>query len=144
MKKAKRILVGLKTLDQAVELTDIACRLGAHRATLLLVHVIELPDATPLDAEVPNLEASGQEILRAAERVARYSKMKVQRLVLRARSAGGALLDELKQKKVELAVLGYHHGHTVGELILGTTHKHLMDHAPCALVMSVPPKDKKK
>jgi len=144
MKKAKRILVGLKTPDHAVELTDIACRLGAHRAKLLLVHVIELPDATPLDAEIPDLEANAQKILRAAERVARYSRMSVQKLVLHARSAGDALLDELKEKKIELAVLGYHHGHTVGELILGTTHKHLMNHAPCSLVVSVPPREKKK
>ena len=61
MKKPKRILVGLKTIDQAVELTDLACRAGAHNASLLLVHVIELPDATPLDAEVPDLDATGTE-----------------------------------------------------------------------------------
>jgi hypothetical protein len=34
MRKAKRILVGLKTLDNAVELTDLACRLGARGASV--------------------------------------------------------------------------------------------------------------
>ena len=140
MKRAKRILVGLKNLAHAVELTDTACRLGARGASLLLVHVIELPDVTPLDADVPDLEAASKKILRAAERVARRSRMRATTRVVRARSAGSALLDELKQEKTELAVLGYHHGRTLGEVLLGTTSKYLMNHAPCRLVLSIPPR----
>ena len=139
MKKAKRILIGLKTLDHAVELTDLACRLGARGASLLLVHIIELPDPTPLDAEVPDLEATAKKILRSAERVASRSEMKVNRLVLRAHDAGPALLDEMKEKKVDLAVIGYHHGRTLGEIVLGTTAQHLTRHAPCHLIIDIPP-----
>ena len=124
MRKAKRILVGLKILENAVELTDLACRLGARGAELLLIHVIELPDNTPLNAEVPNLEAEARKILRAGERVARRSRLKVKTLTLRAHSASFALLDELKENKSDLAVLGYHHGRTLGEVIFGTTAKY--------------------
>ena len=46
MRKPKRVLVGLKTLENAVELTTLACRLGSRGASLVLVHVIELPDNT--------------------------------------------------------------------------------------------------
>ena len=140
MKKAKRILVGLKDAAHAVELTDLACRVGARGARLLLVHVIELPDITPLEADVPDLEAQGQKILRAAARVARRSRMKATTRIVRAHSAGGALLDDLKQEKIELAVLGYHHGRTLGEVLLGTTAKHLATHAPCHVLMSIPPR----
>jgi nucleotide-binding universal stress UspA family protein len=139
MKKAKRILIGLKTLDHAVELTDLACRLGARGASLLLVHIIELPDPTPLDAEVPDLDAMAKKILRTAERVASRSEMKVSRLVLRAHDAGPALLDEMKEKKVELALIGYHHRRTLGEIVLGTTAQHLASHAPCHLLIDIPP-----
>jgi len=141
MKKAKRILVGLKTLGHTVELTDLACRLGAHNASLFLVHVIELPDPTPLDVEVPDLEEMAKKILRAADRVARRSEMKISSLVLRAHDAGGALLDEMKEKKVELAVLGYHHRRTIGEILLGTTARYLARHAPCHLLLHIPPRD---
>ncbi len=140
MKKAKRILVGLKDAAHAVELTDLACRVGARGARLLLVHVIELPDITPLEADVPDLEAQAQKILRAAARVARRSRMKVTTRIVRAHSAGGALLDDLKEEKIELAVLGYHHGRTLGEVLLGTTAKHLATHAPCHVLMSIPPR----
>jgi nucleotide-binding universal stress UspA family protein len=140
MKRAKRILVGLKTLEHAVELTDLACRMGPRGASLLLIHVIELPDPTPLDAEVPDLDALAKKILRTAERVAGRSEMKVSKLVLRAHDAGPALLDEMKKRKAELAVIGYHHQHTLGEILLGTAGQHLANHAPCHLLIDIPPK----
>jgi nucleotide-binding universal stress UspA family protein len=140
MKKPKRILVGLKEAKHAVELTDLACRVGARGGSLLLVHVIELPAATPLDAEVPDLEDEARRILRAAERVARRSRMKVSTLVLRARLAGDALIDEMKQKKTDLAVLGYHHGRSLEEVLLGTTAQRVTRHAPCQVILSIPPR----
>jgi len=140
MKKAKRVLIGLKTLDSAEGLTDLACRLGARGAALFLVHVIELPDPTPLNAEVPDLDAAAKKIIATAKRVASRSAMKTTALVLRAHSASSALLDEMKEKKIELAVLGYHHRHSLGEIILGTTAQHLARHAPCHVVLSIPPR----
>ena len=138
MKKAKRILVGLKTLEHAVELTDLACRASAHKGSLLLVHVIELPDVTPLEAGIPSLEAAAQKILRAAERVAKRSRLKVEKEVLRAHWAGTALVEEMKDEKVDLAVLGYHHGRSFGEFLLGTTAQYVARHAPCQVLLNIP------
>ncbi len=143
MRKPKRILVGLKTMTNAVELTDLACRLGARGASLHLVHVIELPDITPLDAEMPELETEARKILRAGERVARRGHLNTETLVLRAHSASFALLDELKEQKIDLAILGYHHPRTLGEIVFGTTAKHLATHSPCHVVLSIPPRHKR-
>ncbi|MBP1610257.1 MAG: hypothetical protein H6Q04_2492 [Acidobacteria bacterium] len=139
MKKAKRILVGLKMPEQAVTLTNAACRLGAKTASLILVHVIELPDPTPLNADVPELDAMAARILQAGERVARKSGMKVRTLALRARNAGEVLLMEMREKQIDLGVIGYHHRSTLGEILLGTSAKHLMKHAPCDLICIIPP-----
>jgi nucleotide-binding universal stress UspA family protein len=138
MKKAKRIMVGLKTLEQAVELTDLACRAGAHKGSLLLVHVIEIPDLTPLDVALPLLETKAQKILRAGERVAKGSRMKVQKQVLRAHWAGTALVEEMKDEKIDLAVLGYHHSRSFGEFLLGTTAQYVAKHAPCQVLLDIP------
>lgn len=140
MKRAKRILVGLKTLEQAADLAELACCVAARGATLHLVHVIELPDPTPLDAVVPDLEALAKKILNAAERVAKRNRMKVHRLIIRAHSAGSAVIDELKDKKIQLAVLGYHHKETLRERIFGTTAQHLAQHAPCDVLLNIPKK----
>lgn len=140
MKRPERILIGLKTVEHAGELTELACHLGAAGASLLLVHVIELPDPTPLDAEVPELETTAKEILDRASRIAEKSQMKARTLIVRAHNAASALLDEMKQNKIELSVLGYHHRHTIGEIILGTTAQRLVKNAPCRLVFSIPPR----
>jgi len=140
MKKAKRILVGLKIPEHVVELTDLACRMGVRRASLLLIHVVELPPATPLDAELPEVEAAAEKMFRTAQRVARPSGMKVSKLLLHARSAGEALLDELKERKIDLAVLGCHHAQTIGDILLGTTARHVARHAPCHVLLSIPPR----
>ena len=140
MRKPKRILVALKTLENAVELTALACRLSSQGASLVLTHVIELPDNTALDAEVPDMEAAAQKILRAGERVARSSHLKAKTRVLRAHSASYALLDELKEQKSDIAILGYHHRRTLGEVVFGTTAKHLATHSPCHVVLSIPPR----
>jgi len=144
MKKAKRILVGLKTPGQAVTLTDAACRLGAKTASLILIHVIELPDPTPLNAEVPELDATAAKILQSGKRVAQKSKMKVRTLALRARNAGEALLGEMKDGQVDLGVIGYHHRSTIGEILLGSSAQHMMRHAPCNLVCIIPPSHEAK
>jgi len=140
MKKARRILVGLKTLDHAIALTDVACRVGARNATLLLIHVIELPDPTPLDAEVPELESAARKILSAGERVARRSGFKVQSRTLRAHDAGAAMLDEMKERNADLAVIGYHHRRSLGEFLLGTAAQHIARHAPCHLLCVIAPR----
>ncbi len=140
MKKAKRILVGLKNAKEAVPLTDLACRFGAHGAWLFLVHVIELPDITPLDADVPELEAEAERIIQAAKRVARSSRMNVSTQIVRAHSAGAALLEESKDSKIDLLVLGSHRRRTLGEVFFGTTHDHLARRARCAVLLYIPPK----
>jgi nucleotide-binding universal stress UspA family protein len=140
MKKAKRVLVGLKTLEHATELTEVACRLSASGASLILVHVIELPDITPLDADVPELETMAGKILRAAERVARRYGLKFKSSIFRAHGAGEALLSEMTEKKTDLAVFGHHHKRTLGEILLGTSAQYLSHHAPCHVLFVVPPR----
>ena len=140
MKRAKRILVGLKTLDSTDGLVDLACRVGARGASLCLVHVIELPEITPLDADVPELDRAAARIVGKGKRAARRGKMKASAVVLRARDTASALLDEMKQRKIDLAVLGYHHRRTLGEIVLGTTARHLAQRAPCQVILSIPPR----
>jgi nucleotide-binding universal stress UspA family protein len=138
MKQYERILVGLKTLDHVDELTYLACRLSSPSASLRLVHVIELPDPTPLDANVPDLDSAANEIIEKAEAIVHLSGMKVSTAVLRAHGAAYALIDELEQYKIELAVLGYHHRRSIGEFLLGTTAERMARHAPCRIVLSIP------
>ena len=140
MKRARRVLIGLKTLDHAVTLADLACRTAARNATVFLVHVIELPDTTPLDAEVPDLEKTGRRILQTAERVVRRGGLKTEAMMFRARKADEALLDEIKSRKIELGIFGYHHRRSLTEFLLGTVAQHIARHAPCHILLEIPPR----
>jgi nucleotide-binding universal stress UspA family protein len=140
VKKAMKVVVGLKTVEQAAELVELACLMSRPDATLLLVHVIELPDNTPLDADVPDLDEEGRKILHVGEEVARREVRKRSTRLVRAHSAAQAMLEELKESHADLAVLSYHHKRTISELVFGTTARHLVRHAPCQLLISVPPR----
>jgi nucleotide-binding universal stress UspA family protein len=115
--------------------------MAARTATVFLVHVTELPDATPLDADVPDMDRLAARVLRLGQRVVSRSGLKVKTITLRAHSAGTALLDELRSGKIELGVFGYHHGRSFGELVLGTSAQHLARNAPCEIVLLIPPRE---
>lgn len=120
-------------------LLDIACRLAAHHnAILFLVHVIEVPDATPLDAALPELEARAVKVLAAGARLARASGLQLNTMILRGRSAGRALVEEVREKRIDMVVLGSHRRRTLGEMFSGTTHQYVAKRAPCHVILSVP------
>lgn len=143
MKKAPRkILVSLKQASDAEELINLATQVAAPgKITIVALHVIEVPPAMPLDARDEVLDAPARGVEQAVKRLARqHRRFKFSVRILRARHAGRAVVDELKEGKFGLGVIGYHHKRSLGELLLGTTARYLADHAPCRLLMSVPPR----
>lgn len=141
MKPPKKILVGLKEAGHVEELIGLACRVAAPgRVQVTALHVVEVPPATPLDAEAPALDAPARKIAEAVKRAARKQRgRKITARVLRARDTGRALVDELKEGRYDLAVLGYHHKKTLSEIFLGTTAHYVARHAPCHLLLTIPP-----
>lgn len=143
MKKApQKILVSVKQPKDAEELIGLAAHVAAPgRTQIVAVHVVEVPEPTPLGAEDEALEAPARAVEAAVKRQARkHPRRKLTLQVLRARHAGQALVDELKEGKFDLAVIGYHHKRSLRELLLGTTAQYLAKHAPCRLLMTVPPR----
>ena len=139
----KKILVSLKQAGDAEELIGLATHVAAPgRAEITVLHVVEIPAATPLDAEDEVLEAPARAVEQAVKRLARkHRRRKFSVRILRARHAGKAMVDELKEGRFDLAVIGYHHKRSLPELLLGTTAQYLATHAPCRLLMSVPPRN---
>lgn len=139
MQNTKKVLVGLKEAAHAAALMHLACRVAATKtAQITAIHVIELPEPTPLDAEVPELARAAATILQAAQKVARKHRRAIKTKILRAHAAGPALVDEIKGGKFDLAVIGYHHGRTLGELLLGSTSQYIARKAPCEMLVHIP------
>jgi nucleotide-binding universal stress UspA family protein len=139
--KAK-LMVALRDPESVESLMTLAVQLSnGMDAELVVLHVVEVPPATPIEAEDEVLDHEGKEILAAAKRVAERSSKKISTELLRAREAGEAITGEAKDRGAELLIMGYHrpHPHALGELLLGSTVQYVAHHAPCRVIVQIPP-----
>lgn len=140
MAKSK-VMVALRDAESVESLVTLACQLSSGMdAELIALHVVEVPLATPLDAEEA-LDHPGKEILASAEKVAERFSRPISTTLLRARAVGEAVAGEARDQGVELLVMGHHkpHPHPLGELLLGSTVQYVAHHAPCRVVIQIPP-----
>lgn len=128
----KRILASVKgdsIDDELVRLaTDLAKR---SKATLFIIHVIEVRQALSLDAYLPEDVERGERALDHAERVAEQSGFEVEAELLQARSAGAAIVDEAIERNVDLIMMGLSYRKRFGQFDLGRTIPYVLKNAPC-------------
>jgi APA family basic amino acid/polyamine antiporter len=103
----RTIVVPVVRSAESEEALVAAARLAAERGSrIAIVHVLEMPLDQPLDAPMPALEQAADDLLDEAHAlVESYGVRAVTRLV-RARSAGPAIVDEARSRNAELIVLG--------------------------------------
>jgi nucleotide-binding universal stress UspA family protein len=109
-------------------------------ADLAALHVVEVPPATPLDAQEETLDHPGRDLLVQARRVAEKFSQSLSTELLRAREVGEAIVGVAKEQGVDLLVMGYHkpHTHTLSETLLGGTVRYVAHHAPCRVIVQIP------
>lgn len=113
--------------------------LSGQGGDITFLFVVEVPQAMPLDAELPTEVALGERALRHAEDVARRSlKARSTQIVtelLQARSVGPAIVDEAIERAADAIVMtaAIHRRH--GRNTLGETTNHVLLHAPCEVVV---------
>jgi APA family basic amino acid/polyamine antiporter len=140
MGKAK-VLVALRDAESVESLVTLACQISSGmEAELTALHVVEIPMATPLEAEEEMLDRPGREILDHARKYAAdcFSRPIVTKL-LRARQAGEAIVGEASEQGIDTLVVGHHQPHTLGEILLGSTVQYVVRHAPCRVIVQIPP-----
>ena len=140
MPKAK-VMVALRDRTSLDGLTSLACQLAnGMGGELIALHVVQIPLATPIEANEEVIDEDGKEILTEAARVATgkvpggFSTQ-----LLRARNAGEAIIAEAKEQAVDLLVLGHRRQHELTEFLLGSTMRHVAHHAPCKVIVLIPP-----
>jgi APA family basic amino acid/polyamine antiporter len=126
----RTIVVSVVRSEESEEALVAAARLAAERgATVAIIHVIEVPLDLPLDVELPDAEAEANDLLdHAAALVESYGVHAVSRL-LRARSAGAAIVDEAEHRSAELIVLGAPRVRPARGRIFGGTVDYVLKHA---------------
>lgn len=139
MEKPK-VMVALRDAETSESLTTLACQMANLEGTnVLALHVIEVPAGLPIDVSDPIFERPGQQVLSLARQTASSKfSMSITTKMLRARSAGEAIVDEAKNQETDLLIIGYRHDHGLAEPLLGSTVKHVTHHAPCRVLVQVP------
>jgi nucleotide-binding universal stress UspA family protein len=106
---------------------------------ITLMHVIEVKQSMPLDAELPREIEKGEAILRRAEDLARKRpggrSEKVLSELLQARSAGAAIVDEAVDRKADAIVMAARNHQRLGKTTLGETVEYVLMNALCEVVL---------
>jgi APA family basic amino acid/polyamine antiporter len=133
----RTVVVPVLRTAESEEALVAAARLAAERgATVAIVYVVEVPLDKPLDADFPEEEAEAEAVLDSAQAfLENYGVRAVTRLV-RARSAGPAIVEEVERRNAELVVLGSPRGRARrAKPIFGRTVDYVLKHSPSRVLL---------
>jgi nucleotide-binding universal stress UspA family protein len=134
----RAIVVPVVRSAESEEALIAAARLAADkRATVALVHVLEVPMDLPLDADLGTREDEADDLLdQARALVEQYGVRCVTRLV-RARSASAAIVAEASRRNADLVVIGSgrHRGGPRAP-IFGLTVDRVLKGSPCRVLVT--------
>ena len=138
----RRILVPLSG-HESERAVAIACELAAeHGAAVSAVRVIEMPAELPLDADMPEEEEQARRVLAETQAVGDLYGLTIAVRVVRARSAGPAIVEEAEAGRAEIIVLrAPRKARAAGRrgLIFGKTVSHVLTHARCRVMVVAAP-----
>jgi APA family basic amino acid/polyamine antiporter len=132
----RTIVVPIVRTAESEEALVAAARLAAERrATIAIVRVIEVPFELALDAELPEEEERAHKDLDHAQAlVESYGVRAVTRLV-RARSAGPAIVEEVRSRDAELVVVGAPRGGRRAAPVFGSTVEYVLKESPSRVLV---------
>ncbi|HEX4205373.1 MAG TPA: universal stress protein [Ktedonobacteraceae bacterium] len=124
------VIIGGEQLD--TNLVYLGCQMakGAKRK-VHLVHVIEVPRALPLKAVLTEESERADKILNVGMQVANRVGCEAVAEVVQAREAGTAIVDEARDHRCALILLGLVRNGSKADENLGRTIPYVLANAPC-------------
>lgn len=130
--KFSKILVPVEGIPSDDDAIRLACQTArSAKAKVLVISVIEVERALPLDAENVPQAQHAELALEHAEELGRTVGCRVEAELLQARVAGPALVDEASARGVDLIIMGIPYRKPLGDFYLGTTANYVLKNAPC-------------
>lgn len=142
-------------VSTAGRLADAEVGKGERPPRLEIVYVAELPLTVPLDAPLPKeIRAGGETALERAREVGgEYENVEVTTKLVPARSIGSGIVDEARDKDVEVIVMGgepptrIRGGAVLGGIggarpdEIGEVTEYVLKRAPCRVLLTAPPEE---
>lgn len=133
----RRLVVALSPSPASARAVRIACELAGDRDVhLAAVAVIEVPLDVALETPDREAEAAARAAIRTAQALGATYGVSVDGIVLHARDAGEAILDEAIARDAQVVVLAAEWPQGRGRLRrLGRTTDHVLKHSPCRVLL---------
>ena len=133
----RSILVPVKPGRMSQEAVDVACRLAAERrASIAAVAVVTIPLELPLGTRLEEEEERANEVLDGARAIGELYGVDVIGRLVRARTAGRAIVDEAERRHSEIIVMGAPRRDTPRRSIFSDTVDFVLKHAPCRVMVA--------
>jgi basic amino acid/polyamine antiporter, APA family len=140
----RRLLVPVVGGQPSDDAMDVACSLAAERrAQIVALHVVEVPLDEPIAAERAREERRANHELDEAEAIGESYGVRVVGRLVRARSAGAAIVEEARRLNVEIIVLGSPRKRLLGRQrgVFGRTVDYVLRNAPCRVMVAASSKE---
>jgi basic amino acid/polyamine antiporter, APA family len=138
----RRILVSIVEGQASDDALDVACSLAAERrARIVALNVLEVPLDVPLGVDLPDHEARANRELDEARAIGESYGVTVVDRIVRARSAGAAIVDEALRRGTEIIVLGSPRKtmSATSRAVFGQTVDYVLKNAPCRVMVASSP-----
>ena len=127
----RNILVAVAGNSMDEDLVRMACNMclkgKTGRGRVIAINVVEVPRTLPLDAVVDN--SANDRVLDTAIAVALGLGVEIEAVVILAREAGPAIVDEANDRGCRLIMLGLVPRSRFGQFDLGKTVPYVLEHA---------------
>ena len=136
MNKVRRFLVAISGNIADEEVVKLACTMAKKpKAEVYVVYVIEVHRTLPLDAVVEYDIEKAEAILTRAEDIAAENDYEIETDLVQARDAGAAIVDEVRERKIDLVFMGVHNKKSFGHFSLGHVIPHVLEEATCPVIL---------
>jgi basic amino acid/polyamine antiporter, APA family len=140
----------------AGRLAEVADEPGEEAPRLEVIYVMDLPLTVPIDAPAPpkRVEAAERALERAKDVGEEYETVEVVTDVVRARTVGAGIVEQARERDVEMIVMGgepptrVRGGAILGGVAaarpaeIGEVTEYVLRKAPCRVLLTAPPEDR--
>jgi nucleotide-binding universal stress UspA family protein len=105
------------------------------RGRLYVIYVIKVQRSLPIDAEIEDQIARGEQVLHRSERLARLPRSDIDSQLLQARDLGPAVVHEAIVRDADAIVIGTSYLTNYGSFSLGNDIPYILEHAPCDVIL---------
>src|SRR5262245_44138085 len=132
----RRLVVCLSPAEASARACGVACTLAAERgAVLTAIAAIEVPLEMPLRSTDVAAETAAREAVYTAHAIGDSYGVTVAGVVLRAHTAGEAIVAEVTARRAQLVIVPVGWTHAKRDAHLPLTASYVLKHAPCRVML---------